>query len=185
MAELFCAAAASIKGTSAVVRLHPSEQLDRYAPVAKRHPNVRFLMNRDATLDEALAAADIVVVPNSGFGSDALVKRRLAIVLDLPGMRLGHGRELIEQAGCPRATTAEQLAEVIQELLTNQSARSRHFAAAERYIEDFCICSGQIRLAGSPPSSGRVCPRGRHFPRASRPRQHESEFISRKRADER
>ena len=101
MAELFCAAAASIKGISAVVRLHPSEQLDRYAPVAKRHPNVRFLMNRDATLDEALAAADIVVVPNSGFGSDALVKRRLAIVLDLPGMRLGHGRELIEQAGCP------------------------------------------------------------------------------------
>ena len=72
-----------------------------YAPVAKRHPNVRFLRNRDATLDEALAAADIVVVPNSGFGSDALVRRRFVIVLDLPTMRLGHGRELIEQAGCP------------------------------------------------------------------------------------
>jgi len=142
MAELFCVAAAAVPGVSAMVRLHPSEQLDAYAPVAKRHPNVRFLRNRDATLDEALAAADIVVVPNSGFGSDALVRRRLVIVLDLPTMRLGHGRELIEQAGCPRATNAQELAAAIQDLLTNEAERQRHFAAAERYVTDFCAFFG-------------------------------------------
>jgi glycosyltransferase involved in cell wall biosynthesis len=143
MAELFCGAMDSLSGISAVVRLHASEHLDTYAPVAQRHPNVHFLMNRDATLDEALAAADIIVVPNSGLGSDALVKGRLTIVLDLPTMRLGHGRELIEQAGCPRAANAEELAAAIERLLTNESERQRHFAAAERYVEDFCAFFGQ------------------------------------------
>jgi glycosyltransferase involved in cell wall biosynthesis len=173
MAELFCVAAGAVQGVSAVVRLHPSEQLDTYAPVAKRHPNVRFLRNRDATLDEALAAADIVVVPNSGFGSDALVRRRFVIVLDLPTMRLGHGRELIEQAGCPRATNAEELASAVQDLLTNEPERQRHFAAAERYVTDFCAFFGSDsarRIAaavrqdldsGSPPAAAegrRDCP---------------------------
>jgi hypothetical protein len=143
MAEMFCSAAGMVKGASAVVRLHPSEQLDTYAAVAKRHPDVRFMMNRDATIEEALAAADIVVVPNSGFGSDALVKRRPVIVLDLPTMRLGHGRELIERAGCPRAATAEQLAEAIQDLLTNEPKRRRSLALAERYVKNFCASWGK------------------------------------------
>ncbi len=119
------------------------EHMNFGALAAGRLAGVRFLMKREATLDEALAAADVVVVPNSGFGSDALVKGRLTIVLDLPGMRLGHGRELIEQAGCPRATNAEELAAAIRELSTDDTESRRHFAAAERYIADFCACFGQ------------------------------------------
>jgi glycosyltransferase involved in cell wall biosynthesis len=143
MAELFCRATHAIGGVSAVVRLHAQEHLDTYSPVASRYPAVRFLMNREATLDEALAAADIVVVPNSGFGSDALVKGRLTIVLDLPGMRLGHGRELIEQAGCPRAANAEELAAAIKKLVTDASERARHLALAARYVTEFCAYFGQ------------------------------------------
>ena len=142
MAELFCVAAGAVDGVTAVVRLHPSEQLDTYRPVAIRHPDVRFMMNRDATLDEALAAADVVVVPNSGFGSDALAKGRLVVVLDLPTFRAGHGKELIEEAGCPRARNAEELASVVKTLLTNPSVRQQQFAAAERYVNDFCTFFG-------------------------------------------
>jgi glycosyltransferase involved in cell wall biosynthesis len=143
MAEVFCLAADRLQDISAVVRLHPSERLSTYAPVACRHPDVRFLKNSDATLEEALAAADIVVVPNSGFGSDALLKRRLTIVLALPGLPLGHGSDLIQKADCPCATNAEQLTTAIQDLLSNDEQRRRHFAAAERYIEDFCAFFGQ------------------------------------------
>ena len=102
MTELFCTAMAGLTGASGLVRLHPSERLKDYEPVARRYPAVRFLDNRAATLDEALAAADLVAVPNSGFGSDALVKRRPVVVIDLPIMPLGHGADLIGRAGCPR-----------------------------------------------------------------------------------
>ncbi len=102
MAELFCTALAGLTGASGVVRLHPSERVKDYELVARRYPAVRFLDNGAATLDEALAAADLVVVPNSGFGSDALVKRRPVVVIDLPIMPLGHGADLIHRAGCPR-----------------------------------------------------------------------------------
>jgi glycosyltransferase involved in cell wall biosynthesis len=143
LAEVFCAAAGKLPTVSAVVRLHPSERLEQYAPVAKCYPAVRFQENRAATLDEILAAADIVVVPNSGFGSDALVKRRLAVVLDLPGLPLGHGGDLIEQGGCPRARDAEELAAVIDRLLTDEGERRHRFALAERYLEQFCAFFGR------------------------------------------
>ena len=143
LAELFCVAAGKLDGVSAIVRLHPSEQLDIYAAVASRHPHVRFMLNHEATLDEALAAADIVVVPNSGLGGDAVVKRRLVIVVDLPSLRLGHGGDLIERAGCPRATSAEELATAVQCLLGSEAERQGHFAAAERFVADFCAFYGR------------------------------------------
>jgi hypothetical protein len=143
IAELFCTAAETLTDVSAVVRLHPVEQLDTYAPVAKRHSSVRFFKNSDATLDEALAAADIVVVPNTGFGSDALLKRRLAVVLNPPNFALGHGSDLIKRARCPAATNAKELVSIIRRLLTSEPERKRRFAAAERYVKDFCAFFGR------------------------------------------
>ena len=143
MAELFCAAVETVKGISGVVRLHPSDRLDAYAPVASRHPAVRFTNNSDATVDEALAAADLVVVPNSGLGSDALVKRRLTIVLDLPTLPVGHGSELIEQAGCPRAASAKELAAAIDRLLFDEKEREKQFAMADAYVGEFCAAFGR------------------------------------------
>jgi len=143
MAELFCVAVGKIQGISSIVRLHPSEQLDTYAPLAKRYPQVRFHRNSDSTLDESLSAADIVVVPNSGLGSDALVKRRLTIVLDLQTLCLGHGLELIEKAGCPRAANAEELAAAVDRLLFNEEERERHFAMANEYVGEFCAAFGR------------------------------------------
>jgi hypothetical protein len=143
MAELFCAAIEKVGGIAGIVRLHPADRLDVYESTARLHPNVRFSENGIATLDEALAATDLVVVPNSGLGSDALVKRRLAIILDMPGQRLGHGADLIQQAGCPRVTNANELAAAIRSLLSDESERQSHVAVAERYVQDFCAAFGE------------------------------------------
>ena len=97
-----------------------------------------FLDNSQFSLDESLAAAGVVVVQSSGLGSDALVKRRLAVVVEIPGAPLGHGKDLVEQAGCPRVASVAELAAALRCLLFDEAARPGQFAAAERFVEDFC-----------------------------------------------
>lgn len=169
MAELFCRAVEKIGGVSAVVRLHPSESLETYEPVARLHPNVRFLENSAATLDEALAAADLVVVSGSGLGSDALAKRRLAIVLELPDHPLGHGADLIEQAGCPRAANVDELAAAIRSLLEDETRREEHLAAAERYVADFCAFFGQDSARCIAEAVHNIVAHSTHFHASARP----------------
>ncbi len=142
LAEAYCAGMEKLDGVSALVRLHPSEKIETYEPVAKRYPGVRFLKNSDATLDEALAAADIVVVSISGLGSDALVKRRLTVILDVPPSPHGHGIELVERAGCPLATSSESLREIIPRLLADGPERRACERAREEFIGGFCACFG-------------------------------------------
>ena len=143
IAETFCAAVANIAQVSSIVRLHPSERLETYESVIHRYPNVRFFQNADSMLDESLAAADIVVVPNSGLGSDALVKRRLVIALDLPNMPLGHGRDLIDRAGCPRASSSESLREIVPKLLADSPNRHACETARETFVADFIAYFGK------------------------------------------
>jgi hypothetical protein len=143
MAEMFCEAVAGMEGVSAVVRLHPCEELETYQPAIERHPNVRFFRNSDWTLDDSLAAADIVVVPNSGLGSDALVKRRLTIVLKLPNMRLSHGQDLIEQAGCLAVASSESLRSDLLCLLADTPQRRICQQAREAFVSDFVAYFGE------------------------------------------
>ena len=62
----------------------------------KTVPFHSFYDNSAFSLDDALAAADIVVVQNSGVGGDALVKGKLVVVLSVDGAPLGHGAELVQ-----------------------------------------------------------------------------------------
>ena len=123
--------------------------------------------NSELSLDESLAATDVVVVQSSGLGSDALVKRRLAVVVEIPDAPLGHGKDLIEQAGCPRAASAEELAAALRRLLFDEEARRCHFAAAERYVEDFCALIrfglGEADCGNNP--TGREMRRARDHPK--------------------
>ena len=107
------------------------------------HPRVRFLANEAATLDESLAAADLLVVQSSGIGGDALVKRRLVVVVDIPDVPLGHGKDLVEQAGCPLVASAEELAITLRSLLFDDEARRRQSAAADRFVATFCAYFGR------------------------------------------
>ena len=84
LAEWFCDAVYQTDGVSGIVRLHPSERLEFYAEIAGEYPKVTFMDNGQFSLDESLAAADVVVVQSSGLGSDALVKRRLVVVVEIP-----------------------------------------------------------------------------------------------------
>jgi hypothetical protein len=143
VARWFCDAVSQLDGVSGMVRLHPSENLEFYADIARNYPRVRFMDNSQFTLDESLAATDVVVVQDSGIGSDALVKRRLVAVVEFPGIPLGHGKDLIEQAGCPRAAGPEELALALRRLLFDEDARRCHLVAADRFVADFCAYFGQ------------------------------------------
>ncbi len=90
----------------------------------------------------ALAAADIVVVHSSGLGSDALVKRRLTVVLDTIDFPLGHGQDLIEQGGCPRARSADELRAILLRLLSDPQQRQRCERSREDFVAAFCSFFG-------------------------------------------
>ncbi len=150
LAEQFCASVESTPGVLGMVRLHPAESRLTYAKVAERHPLVRFMENTGSTLDESLAAADVVVVRGSGVGSDALVKRRAVIVLDPEGELAGNDRDLVQRAGCPHARGPEELSGLLRRLLEDGDYRAARSEAAEGYVSDFCHAFGgeSARLIG-------------------------------------
>jgi hypothetical protein len=147
LASLFCEAARRLAAVSVAVRLHPSERTEDYAPLAARYPQVRFFSNAASTLDESLAAADVLVVQSSGLGSDALVKRRPVVVVDLPGIPLGHGADMVEAAGCPRVTTAEELTDALQQILFTSGRKEQLLARADHYVTKFCAAFGNDAAA--------------------------------------
>ncbi len=132
-----------VEEASAFVRLHPSQTLDFYQPIADRYPGVRFFANAAATLDESFAAADVVVMRDSGIGSDALVKQRLVVVLETHREPLLHGQELIDCAGCPCATSAGELATTVERILADEQYRRGLFTAAEQFVRGHCEYFGQ------------------------------------------
>ncbi len=149
--EMFCKAIELLPAVAGLVRLHPAESLAAYADLACRYPAVRFLDNRQATLDEILAVADVVAVHNSGFGGDALVKRRLAVVIDIPPADLGYGLELVQDAGCPRVASPQELAGALDAMLFRAEQRAAYARSAECYVGRFCAYFGREsarRIAG-------------------------------------
>ena len=126
-----------------IVRLHPSEKFENYAVAARLYPEIRFFENREATLDESLAAADIVVTHNSGVGGDALVKKRAVIVVEMPPVPMGHGKDLVEKARCPCVRKPQEMAEAVGRLLFDEAYRQQRQIAAERFVEKFCAYFGR------------------------------------------
>jgi hypothetical protein len=141
LAEAFCRAIEQLSGVSGVVRLHPSEDLVSYQAIIARHPAVSFVANTAASVDETLAATDVVVVRASGFGSDALVKRKPVVVLGR-GQPTGHDLDLIELAGCPHAHDAEELAAVLGRMLHDPAFRAERAIAADQFVKRFCAAFG-------------------------------------------
>lgn len=142
LAGIFCEGIGRVPGAIGAVRLHPTEDLEAYATVMTKYPAVRFLANPVLTVDEAIAAADAVVVHSSGFGSDALTKGCPVIVLDVLDQPLGHGVELIRYADCASPRNAEELAAAVQTLLFDEHAREKATRAAEGYTRIFCAAFG-------------------------------------------
>jgi hypothetical protein len=143
LVEVFCQGMKTIDGISGVVRLHASEKLQSYANEIERHPGITFCDNHRLPLEDALAAADFVAVHSSGLGSDALVKRRLVIVIDLPPFDLGHGRDLVKYGGCPQVATPGELADELKLMLNNDTVRQGRASSAEHFVQRFCSYFGR------------------------------------------
>lgn len=167
LAEMFCSAVEKLDFVSAVVRLHPAENPADYAAVMQRYPRVRFFENAAATLDESLAAADVVAISGSGMGSDALVKGRRVIVLDFDEQPAGPGGNLIEHAGCPHARTADELSDIVRRVLQDERFGRQLTLAAESFVAGFCSAYAEtaagliadiVRQAAKPGSAVRSPP---------------------------
>jgi hypothetical protein len=142
VAQAFCEAFSGQHELSAVVRLHPSENLAFYSQELRRFPDIRFLANDAWTVDEALAASDVIVCRDSGLGNDALVKKRPVVVLDNLPEELGNGRCLAEHARAPVVHDAGQLRSVVEKILSDVRYRMELAEAAERYVPFFCSAFG-------------------------------------------
>ena len=143
MARLFCEAVERSDRFSAVVRLHPVENLATYADLIRAYPRVRFSLNAEASLDEALAATDIVVSRVSGLGADVAGERppgdRLRRARLSPGTRGGPDRACRLTAGHDprRAVGLDRPAPV------RRVRGARHHEMAGRFVDKFCAAFGQ------------------------------------------
>ena len=81
-----------------------------------------------------------MVVQNSGVGGDALVKGKLVVVLSVDGAPLGHGAELVQKAGCPLASSSDDLFYEIQQLLSDKT-RNKICPFYSRNIRERLLCS--------------------------------------------
>jgi hypothetical protein len=143
LVRVFCQALAGMDRVSGVVRLHPSEKLDFYRPEIAAFPTIKFCANEAWTLDEALAAAEVVVCHNSGLGLDALVKGKLTVILDVLAQPLEMGEELIGKAGCPRARGADELAGIVARILNDGPLRRALQEKAASYLDYFIAAFGE------------------------------------------
>jgi len=126
-----------------LVRLHPSEELAFYANEQENFPWIQFSENRSLSLDEVLAAADIVVAHNSGLGNDALIKGRLTVVFDVLNIPLMNGQTLVGQAGCPSASTPQDLVVILRRILNDNSYQAQLRQRASEYANYCCAAYGQ------------------------------------------
>jgi hypothetical protein len=142
-AYVFCAAMSKLPEMSAIVRLHPSENIAEYQELIDKFPSVKFLTNIAMSRDESLAVADIVVIHESSFGNEALLKGKLVVILDVLATPLRIGKKYIEIAGCPSAQSSDELVTVIRKILASFDWRKELHAKAEQYTLQYCDSFGQ------------------------------------------
>jgi hypothetical protein len=137
-ASVFCSAMVRLSEVFAIVRLHPAEDIIEYQYLIEKFPNVRFLINEILTQDESLAAADLVINHESGFGNDALLKGKLVVILDVLSSQLKNGKELIELAGCPCVKDENELISVTKIILSDEIYSNILYENALSYAKQYC-----------------------------------------------
>ena len=123
LAEVFCEAVRRIPRAHAFLRVHPSEKTTDYDFIDRSRYDLTCVSDAELSADESLALSDAVVVHSSGFGTEAMAKRRPCVVLDAIDSPLGNGRVLAEKAGVPRVESAEELAGVLTRCFDNGAYR--------------------------------------------------------------
>lgn len=142
LAQAFCEANLTQKGYTAAVRLHPAEEVSFYQEYDRQYPDVTFMANSVWSVDEAMAAADVIVCHDSGFGSDALIKGKPVIVFDVLDSPLSSSKELVEKAGCPKVRSASDLTTTIERILSDDMFRAELKKSTEVFVSYFCAAFG-------------------------------------------
>jgi hypothetical protein len=149
--SVFDAALQSVGSGGGIVRLHPSDGGEVFDYIRAHHPRLAVRHAVQDSLDGLLAQSDLVVTDGSGVGGDALVKRRLVIVLPGEESLAGHARVLVEEAGCPLVKSADELVSVMRRVKGDSTYRTELIDARERFVARFCVAFGEEsahRIAG-------------------------------------
>jgi hypothetical protein len=141
--SVFDAALQSLGSGRGIVRLHPSDGGEVFDYIRAHHPRLTVRHAAQDSLDELLARSDLVVTDGSGVGGDALVKRRLVIVLPGEESLSGHAQVLVEEAGCPLVRSADELVSVMRRVKGDSTYRKELIDARERFVARFCVAFGE------------------------------------------
>jgi len=136
--NVFCNSIRTLNNVCGFVRHHPAEDKGDYLLETNTFPDVIFLTPGGTTGNDCLMACDIVVAHDTTFVIEALVNRKLVIILDVTETPMGIGEEMVVRAGCPRARNQNELSDTISRLLFDDSYRADIFVQNEAYVQNYC-----------------------------------------------
>ncbi len=94
-----------------LLRIHPSENKNDYAPLYTIYPELKCLDQSEQTFEETLACSDLVICHNSIAAFETIIKN-IPLIIYNPSyisFPLGIGEELHEKGGFPIVNTKDEL----------------------------------------------------------------------------
>jgi len=146
LVRVFCEGLSRLPRAAGAVRLHPMESVAFYSGEIARFPSVRFFTTAEASLDDTLAAADILVCHNSTVALEALAQETPVVILDVVSFPLGSTAQLVEHGAGVRATSAPELADVCKRLFDDSAFGGELRARAESYLAYYCSHLGDAAI---------------------------------------
>lgn len=134
MARIFCEAISQTTTFAGCIRLHPAENRQDYQTIAEQFPHIPITDKNDFSVDEALAMSSVVVCHDTGLGPEALLKGRLAVILNVVDVPLGNAKVLIQKAKCPEVGSATELLQTLERIHNNHHYRQELLEAAEQFV---------------------------------------------------
>jgi len=140
-ARVFCEALAGHPEVAAVIRLHPRDQPQIYAELARRNRCLRVVDDSHASANEALAAASLLVCGDSTIAIDAVLQGCPVALLELDGELLD-GSLLAMGGDGPVVHTAVELAAIIDRFFGDGDLREQMVGMARRHAPQICAAVG-------------------------------------------
>lgn len=141
LARVFCEAMAGRPDVTAVLRVHPMERPEDYAPVVGEHRFLRVIGDADASVTETLSMASLLVCGDSTIAVDAVV-HGVPVALLESDSRLLDGSRLAMGGDGPVAHDAAELAAVLDRFLGNDDFRNDLVGMARRQAVRVCAAVG-------------------------------------------
>jgi UDP-N-acetylglucosamine:LPS N-acetylglucosamine transferase len=151
LATIFGAATATLESTAVLIRLHPSETVSEYSEIVASSPHVRFIRSVDCTLEETLAAVDVVVSHNSTAGAQSVLNRKPTVIVDAVPGEWSILSDLVGAGKCPCASDCNELRTILNRLLYDRIAQADAVNRSEFYASNCCAAYGSDaaeRIAG-------------------------------------